>query len=210
MRVQVLEVPLPEWKPVGFRRKRSSFEILNAGANFTAIEREAKHLGAHPDKVRVAVVANDADLTLAGHLRANARPKHPGVQLFIPDTTKHGDQEFNVDQYPNWEENLRALYLSLNAMRALDRWGVTDGGQYAGFKALPAAREAGPGSGVDPLDILIEVGGPRIGDMIRRKEHETHPTQFKRRVHRITHPDNGGSAEHFHAAQEALNQIGIS
>ncbi len=49
---------------------------------------------------------------------------------------------FPCDRFKHWDDNLRAISLTLERMRAVDRYGVTlNKQQYAGFKALPAQEE---------------------------------------------------------------------
>lgn len=48
-------------------------------------------------------------------------------------TREHGRAVFATDQYEKWEHNVRAIALTLEALRAVDRYGATQGRQYAGF-----------------------------------------------------------------------------
>lgn len=47
---------------------------------------------------------------------------------------------FATDAYALWEHNVRAIALTLEALRAVDRYGTTGGRQYAGFRQLQAGR----------------------------------------------------------------------
>lgn len=82
-----------------------------------------------------------------GMLRADAKATSDAVVVAFE--SKHGpllyrcDRFFThwADQGPAWQHNVRAIALTLEALRAVDRYGATETGQqYAGFKALPAGR----------------------------------------------------------------------
>lgn len=67
-----------------------------------------------------------------------AVPSHPGVVLYFK--TAEGAMEFPCGTYGTFDENLHAIALTLENLRAIDRYGVTLGHQqYAGFLALPPA-----------------------------------------------------------------------
>lgn len=81
----------------------------------------------------------EGDLTREGWPSARARtPDDPGVVLHIV-MSKHGELSYPCDTFTTWEGNLRAITLALQALRKIDRYGVTRRGeQYTGWKALPA------------------------------------------------------------------------
>lgn len=71
-----------------------------------------------------------------GYPRANAVQKGPGVILTF-DAFKT-TLSYPCDTYDDWQDNVRAVALALEALRKVDRYGVTKRGeQYQGFKALP-------------------------------------------------------------------------
>jgi hypothetical protein len=82
------------------------------------------------------------------------------------------------------EANVRAIALALEALRKVDRYGVTKRGeQYAGWKALPS-----------PNDAILERGRQII------REHDGDV----RRALAATHPDReGGDEEAFKAVSAA-------
>jgi hypothetical protein len=100
------------------------------------------------DPVVVQVDVTDADIRLDGMLRAGAHVGHPGVVVSFD--SEFGPLRYATDAYEkqwggarvlsSWQGNLRAIALTLGALRAIDRWGVSKRGeQYTGWKALPAA-----------------------------------------------------------------------
>jgi hypothetical protein len=66
----------------------------------------------------------------------SARPAHPGVILSFK--SKGGDLRFPCDRFDDWQDNLRAIALALEALRKVDRYGVVRRNeQYRGWVALP-------------------------------------------------------------------------
>jgi hypothetical protein len=107
------------------------------------LQREVEALKGRDVVIEIDVV--EADLRLDGTLRANARPSSDAVALAFE--SKHGSLFYRCDRFftswshqgPAWQHNVRAIALTLQALRAVDRYGATETGQqYAGWKALPA------------------------------------------------------------------------
>jgi len=80
-----------------------------------------------------------------------ARPKSPGVVLFF--NGKHGEIAMPCDTYDSWTANLRALSLTLTALRAVDRYGASKSGeQYRGWQQLSA-----PALPPGPMEVEAEL-----------------------------------------------------
>jgi hypothetical protein len=57
--------------------------------------------------------------------------------------TQEDSYQFACDRFTGWEDNLRAITKTLDALRAVDRYEVVqDGEQYSGFKQLTAGAAA--------------------------------------------------------------------
>lgn len=173
----VIVRPIVLWPhPPTRGRRRSAFK---AGWSDTVIllEREVGLLGGRQAVMQIAVT--EEDLRLDGRIRANARPPHPGV--IVSFESRHGPLEYATDVFDDWQDNVRAIALGLEALRKVDRYGIAKRGeQYRGWKALSA-------------------GGPspaRGEDLIR--EHGS----VKAALH-ATHPDKGGDPQDFAAVQAA-------
>lgn len=81
----------------------------------------------------------ESDLRLDGKIRASARPATPAVRVAFESI--HGPLTYATDRFTYWQDNVRAIALGLEALRKVDRYGITKRGeQYAGWKALPAGR----------------------------------------------------------------------
>lgn len=78
----------------------------------------------------------ERDLRIDGLPRADAKMLSPRVQIAFG--SKYGPLQYATDTYRDWEDNLRAIALSMESLRAVDRYGVSKRGeQYAGWRALP-------------------------------------------------------------------------
>lgn len=140
---------------------------------------ETSYLDAQDVVFQVAVT--DANIRRDGMLHARARAGFPGVRVSF--VSRYGPLTYSTDRYDSWQDNIRAIALSLSALRAVDRYGVNKRGeQYTGWLALGAAPLVDP---VDEARALIESYG---GD--------------KQALY-ATHPDRGGDQEAFVRVQRA-------
>ena len=115
-------------------RKSSPFR---AGLSQTCdeLDLELHQLGATNQLMQVAVPAHR--FGVKGRPFADAVPDHPGVILTM--NTNQGALSYPCDTFNQWQDNLRAITLALEALRKVDRYGVTKNGeQYRGFLALEA------------------------------------------------------------------------
>lgn len=116
-------------------RKTSAFKA-GFGATVNLLERELEHLTNVGRRSAILQMAlRDRDIRLDGYPRADARPDHPGIIVSIE--SKWGPLSYPCDTFDDWQDNLRATALALEALRKVDRYGVTKNGeQYTGFKQL--------------------------------------------------------------------------
>lgn len=173
--------PLEHWdRKVIARRPHSPFQS-DYTSTLKLIEREAKMLGA--TRVIVELALRETDLRLDGKPYADAKTDHPGVTVALD--SRHGALKYTADKFVTWQENLRAIALGLEALRKVDRYGMTTRGeQYAGWKALPS------GEGV-----LCDRGAELI------RQHGG-----VREALKATHPDHGGDPLDFAAVQAARGE----
>lgn len=154
--------------------------------------RETDLLGAQLVVLQVDV--QEADLRRDGMLRANARVGFPGVRVSLD--SRHGPLTYATDAYDGWKANVRAVALALEALRAVDRYGVSKSGeQYRGWSALPAT--AGEfGMDRNEAAALLAFGNHQYS----RTQILTDPDAV-RRAYRARasehHPDHGGDVELF-------------
>lgn len=101
------------------------------------LDRELTFLGVR-DEFVLQIDCTEGDLRLDGQLRANARPGSPSVAISIESRSK-GSLLFTCGRFWSWQENVRAIALGLEALRKVDRYGITKANeQYRGWQALPA------------------------------------------------------------------------
>jgi hypothetical protein len=132
--VDIRFTPIDRWPGEHTRRRRPSPFRAGYADTMTLLRTELERAGARDVTVKLAVSA--AEIRRDGLPYANARPAHPGVILAF----RKADLPlvFPCDTYPEWEANLRAIALSLEALRAVDRYGVTRRAeQYRGWAELP-------------------------------------------------------------------------
>ena len=111
-------------------------------ATLNLLERELAFLSPDPRRLVATsvlqIAMREQDFRVDGLPRANAKPEHPGVILTV--ASAKGTLSFPCDKFLTWQENLRAIALALEALRRVDRYGITPNDeQYTGWKQLPAA-----------------------------------------------------------------------
>lgn len=76
------------------------------------------------------------DIRRDGLPKSNARyGSNPGV--IVSFDSRYGPLRYATDAYGDWKSNLRAIALGLEALRAVDRYGVSKRGeQYRGWTAI--------------------------------------------------------------------------
>lgn len=122
--------PRPETK----RRRRSVFKSPYS-KTLDLLFREIEYLGGRNIVIQIDV--QERELRLDGWPRSDARPTSPRVLVSLE--SKHGPLAYPCDRFDRWQDNLRAIALALEALRKVDRYGVTTHGeQYTGWRALPA------------------------------------------------------------------------
>lgn len=176
--------PLSVWPhkstPYHLRRSRYTFKAPWK-STLNLLDRELRQIDAY--NIIVGCCLREQDIRNDGWPRGNApEPYHPGVEVSFDSS--HGRLVYATDVCERWEHNLRAIGLGLEALRAVDRHGITRSGeQYAGFKALPS-----------PQASLVERGR----QIIRENGGDV------RRALGATHPDReGGNEEDFKAVTAA-------
>lgn len=175
------------------------------GQTITELKRELAHLGAEDAVLELDLT--ERDIRLDGWPRSDARSRSPRVVLSLP-RTRHGPLRYGTDRYDRWEDNLRAIRLSLEALRAVDRYGVTRRGeQYAGWKALPPAAGASVTvTAHEAADILAShAPGFTAEDVL------AHPWDFEgahRMARKATHPDrNAGDQRRWDEVERAAEVL---
>lgn len=200
--------PLPALWPAkqtpNYARKRPQFKTIWSRA-LELLAREISML--RGSRVEIAIDVEERHLGKHGQLRADARPRSSSV--IVSFDTKDGRLQFPCDTYTFWQENVDAIARALEALRLVNRYGVQQGKQYAGFKAIPATTAPTLGAEQAATNLVSVTGwtSPVAPHVRRILEEQT----FARDVARIAmsrmHPDKGGSAELFAAVQECMRVL---
>ena len=137
-----------------------------------------------------------ADIRNDGMLRANAIVTRPGVILSFD--SKHGPLSYPCDSCEKWQHNVRSIALALQALRAVDRYGVTGRAeQYRGWTKI-----------AEPGELLkfksLSQAWEFVLDLLNIENNsQFDKATFIRKALIAAHPDNGGTARQFKLAQSA-------
>lgn len=179
---------LEAWPYPPTRQRRGRYVFKAPWSSTLALlDRELRMLGAH--ELTLAAGFRERDLRRDGMPRSDARaPIHPGVILAF--TARGLDSsprlEYGTDVCEYWEHNVRSVALGLEALRAVDRFGITRRSeQYAGFREITAGGE-------HEAEASRERGRAIIA------EHGSLRDALK-----ATHPDRGGDPIDFQSVQMA-------
>ncbi|MFG2046026.1 hypothetical protein ACGFIW_01180 [Micromonospora sp. NPDC048935] len=199
--------PLGPWTgPVTRNRQSGSAFRAPWSATLDLIAKETLLLGARLVVIQVDVTA--ADLRRDGMLRANARVGFPGVKVSFE--SKHGPLTYATDEYAHWQANVRAVALSLQALRAVDRYGVSKSGeQYRGWTALPSGSPSGQMTADDAARLLAGYADAGVTAERVLSDAEVRRAAF-RQASRQTHPDHGGDGEAFARVTAARDLLDTS
>lgn len=193
-------------------------------STLSLLGREIDHLDGRDVVIECDI--REQDIRNDGMIRANARPATPAVVVAF-DTKQHGPMLYRCDRYvtgwrgessESWQHNVRAIALTLESLRAVDRYGATETGQqYAGFKALPAGR-ALPASHMTRTAAAELLERIAIGDEGEQRERTverllTSPEllrQVLREAKAMTHPDRRGDREMWDQVEQAAIVLGVA
>lgn len=126
-------VPVAKWIGAPTKNRKVAPFSVPYDKTLRELEKELRHLKARD--ILIQAYLTERQIRADGWPRANERPAGPGVILTF--TTASGALSFPCDTYQHYESNIRAISLSLTALRAIDRYGVTrQAEQYQGWKAI--------------------------------------------------------------------------
>lgn len=210
MRTPVKFVPLERWphKPTA-NPEKSKFKITPTRM-YELLDLELRKLSARD--VLFQTFHNAGAIRSDGQPRSNSYPSQPGFILTFKN--KSGEiLSFPCDTYRTMEENLYAVALSLEALRRVDRYGVTrNQEQYRGWKQLPSG--AGPvGETYDTsLAFFADVTDEKLDEITGLCAGSEAASglaieMLYRRAAKKLHPDMGGSQADFQRLQECMRII---
>lgn len=165
------------------QRVHASYRVTLASAS-RALMHELKLF----PSVRDIVISSNVPARQDGlPLSGQAEPKDPGVAAYWTDS-KRRPRVVAIDCWRTVRDNMRAVGLAVQALRAFERTGAVEVVEraFAGFARLPAGGDHWSTLGLARGSTLEQIQN-RYRDLAR--EH---------------HPDRGGSAERFHAVTQAM------
>ena len=171
-------------------RKRAQFrttydKILNK------LEYELNRL--HAKEITIEAGFAQGNIRNDGWPRSGAKVEHPAVVLHF--TSKGNSLNFPSDAHDSYEHNLYAVALTLEALRAVDRHGVSQGTeQYTGFAQLHAPGESASLAWAAETVNKLSQYSTTVERMIA---NEGDYRNAFRAAARIVHPDVGGKREDF-------------
>lgn len=164
-------------------------------ATVALLARELRHLDAKGISIELDMEARM--FRQDGLPRSDARSRSDGVRISF--SSKYGPLRYETNEFAGgygetgWQQNVRAIALSLEALRKVDRYGVSKRGeQYRGWKELP--------TGTDPAD---SIATPEIA----REYLAQWGGDWKAAV-RETHPDVGGDPTEYRKVMRAKELVG--
>jgi hypothetical protein len=198
--------PLDQWPGKRTQDRKGAQFKATYMRTLDLLEYELDKLGAKQiviqieDPLAIKGIRNDGSFS-RGAANGYHTPGKPGVILSFE--SPKGAISMPCDRYDDWADNLRAIALALEALRAVDRYGVTRGNeQYRGWAKLEAPgakngkmdRDAAfrflAGLHKSPPENMARLGKDQIRDICRTARIENHP-------------DRGGSHETFVTIAEA-------
>lgn len=158
----------------------------------------------------------EQDLRLDGMPRANSRMVHNAVALSFE--SKWGPLRYETNEFvaryyngqEGWSSNLRAIALAMEALRKVDRYGVSKRGeQYTGWKQLPQSTD--PVDQITSRDEATKIIHAEVGDLYDLADIANdgsagagaHQADAIREALMRAHPDKGGDATRFRKVQRA-------
>lgn len=190
--------PIERWPEAFTERPLRRPSQFSAGyaATLELLDRELVNLDA--EAVVIQLDLDERDIRLDGRPRVKARPGHPGV--IVAFESRYGPLQYATDVFLDWRDNLRAVALGLEALRKVDRYGITRRGeQYTGWRALEAGGETTD-------DFEAAVNFIRAHSDIFLDATQLDEIAFSRAARKAAmrlHPDQGGDSEQFRRLQQA-------
>jgi hypothetical protein len=199
-------VPLEAWPgiPTPAAKRRNATFRASYNKTLHLLENELSKLRAK--NIVIWAWFSFAQLRNDGWPFSNAQPS--GVGVIVSFHTPQGDFSFPCDTFTAFDDNLRAIALALEALRAVDRYGVTKRNeQYAGWKQLPQPSDQPFRTKEEAASFLATQAGYTdraefVAHAILTEQAERQ-TVYRQAAARL-HPDsNGGSHELFVRLQAA-------
>jgi len=182
--------------PAGWKRtqepERSRFEPHSASSEGYRIFKELERLGATSIVISSNMEYKSDGTPYARQLHLN----DTGVAVYF--YLDGEEQCIPCDKWISVEENMRAIWKTVEALRGLERWGAKDmvNAAFRGFKALPGA-------------IVTPERQHRSWFVVLGIDENSNALEVKaayRKALKLHHPDVGGDPRDFQEVQNAYNE----
>lgn len=177
--------PLGPWTgPVTKDRTYSPFKATWT-ATLGLLDRELRALSARRWILQIDV--SERWIRQDGQLYARAQPASPAVRVAFE--SRHGPLTYACDRFSDWQDNVRAIALSLEALRKVERYGVAGRGeQYRGWVAIEAT--AAKMTREQAAEFIAHWSG--LGSNLALLSNPANLVAAYRAAARRAHPDAGG------------------
>lgn len=212
-RVEFVFRPLVTWTgPTGPARRNSPFRVTPGR---TQDDLRCELAALNVARAVIQADLDESDIRIDGMPRANARFRSGRVVLSF-EHPKAGPMSMPCGAFADLWDNLRAITKTLEALRAVDRYGVTQRSeQYAGWKQLPPQGGANVEyefvTVEDAARFLIKTAAPglQFGPETVRSAILTPGklTEYFRAAAQRAHPDVGGSEDLMRKVNAARDMI---
>lgn len=217
MAFQLKIKPIIRWIGAATKHPQSSRFKQTYSNTKKILESELDKLGAVASTIHLEMFIKPEDLRIDGELRANVKPYRDGVVLsFSRISSRTFDEQtrqwnnnllslsYPCDAFDYWRDNLRAVALSLEALRKVARYGVFKYEDMVSRLALPSAEGK-----ISDRDSALQF----IAAHSRRKMEQLTETPFLKSAYLEAamklHPDKGGKVDDFHRLQKAKEILGL-
>jgi hypothetical protein len=214
--MRIIARPIETWPGEMTRDSDRDYAPFSASWHQTLdlLAAEAGNLGATEVVMQLAI--GESDLRIDGLVRANASPTHPGV--IVSFESRYSPLRYSTDRFkrgglrdhcPGWQANVRAVALGLEALRKVDRYGISTGGeQYSGFKAIGAAEPSSSSMSVEwAASLLARHAWPEVAVDTTVGLALMDPASAFRAAAKTMHPDVGGDPEEYRRLVEARDLV---
>lgn len=186
-----------------FRNKQGRITL---DRNVRDLERELAHLKV--DSARISFGIDGRHTRRDGWPLATASG-HPGVILDYVHP-KFGQMRVLTDRFFSWVDNLRAIVITLENLRQMERYGTTGNGkQYEGFRQLPASTGAAMPA-ERAAEIIKEHSKVKfsVESILREREIADFASSAARfAAHPDRNPDKADATEVFHLVEQARQSL---
>lgn len=202
--IQLRFVPIDRWPGEKTRGRINSPFRAGYLDTLNLLEEELGKLRAKEIVLQAAI--GWEDIRNDGWPKSGARFFDAGVILTFEST--NGALSFPCDRFTDWQANLRAIALSLQALRAVNRYGVTRRAeQYQGWKRIAPPSDS-PFGNKDEAARFLAGEGEMKGDYRFLIDDSAIRQSIYRRAAAKLHPDAaGGSHDAFVKLQAALSML---